>query len=295
MGCQFLKMGLNDTYLLRSQSDRVIMRVYRIGWRTLEDIRYELEALIHLDRKGVPVSVPIRSKAGQYLQELLAPEGMRYAALFSFAQGDVDDREEKTAESFGEAAATIHAASTDFEADHQRFALDLEHLIDIPLRSVLPFLSHRAPDQQYISQLCERLTSAMELLSKRDLDVGFCHGDLHGGNAHINESGTVTFFDFDCCGSGWRAYDLAVYRWSALWSQTEPLRWPAFLRGYKTVREISDLDLAAVSLFVLIRHVWYLGLNTEGAVGWIDDKFWDRNLEFIRECEAECIAGGLLS
>jgi thiamine kinase-like enzyme len=40
------------------------------------------------------------------------------------------------------------------------------------------------------------------------LEIGFCHGDFHGGNA-CQKDGSFTFYDFDCCGWGYRAYDLA--------------------------------------------------------------------------------------
>ena len=50
----------------------------------------------------------------------------------------------------------------------------------------------------------------MERLPISALQPGFCHGDASGGNAHISGR-TITFFDFDCCGCGFRAYDVAVY------------------------------------------------------------------------------------
>jgi Ser/Thr protein kinase RdoA (MazF antagonist) len=49
--------------------------------------------------------------------------------------------------------------------------------------------------------------------SREDLEVGSCHGDLHGWNAHIDQNMALTVYDFDCCGVGWRAYDIAVFRW----------------------------------------------------------------------------------
>ena len=49
---------------------------------------YELDLLTHLQRKGAPVSSPIPRKDGSFTHLLHAPEGDRYAVLFTYAPGD---------------------------------------------------------------------------------------------------------------------------------------------------------------------------------------------------------------
>ena len=70
---------------------------------------------------------------------------------------------------------------------------------------------------------------------------GFCHGDFHAANAHLTEGNTVTFFDFDCCGFGYRAYDIAIFKWDSrlMGKEKETERWEAFLRGYMGLRDLS--------------------------------------------------------
>lgn len=60
--CRFLNHGLNDTYLLQTLTSKYILRVYRLGWRSLSDLLYELDMLLHLHRKEVPVSFPLVKK-----------------------------------------------------------------------------------------------------------------------------------------------------------------------------------------------------------------------------------------
>ena len=60
--CQLLKPGSNDTYLLSTKTQRYIVRVYRVRWRTLAAVAYELELLHYLAARGVAVSVPIPSE-----------------------------------------------------------------------------------------------------------------------------------------------------------------------------------------------------------------------------------------
>ena len=67
---------------------------------------------------------------------------------------------------------------------------------------------------------------------------------------------------------GWRAYDIAVFRWGrALNKQGEKL-WEAFLEGYMQYRAIQPMDLAAVPLFVAMRQIWLLGMHTLNAADW---------------------------
>jgi Ser/Thr protein kinase RdoA (MazF antagonist) len=74
-------------------------------------------------------------------------------------------------------------------------------------------------------------------------------GDFHGWNVHMAQDHMLTVFDFDCCGVGWRAYDIAVLRWGARLRGKEQARWPSFLCGYGEVRRLSDLNIQATPYF----------------------------------------------
>jgi len=57
--CGPSQFGLNDHHLVTTPEGSYVLRVYRRGWRTAEDICYELAVLTHLDARGVPVCAPI--------------------------------------------------------------------------------------------------------------------------------------------------------------------------------------------------------------------------------------------
>jgi Ser/Thr protein kinase RdoA (MazF antagonist) len=291
--CKLLGRGLNDTYLVQTADDKYILRAYRTGWRSMPDIGYELDVLIHLGRKGVPVSTPIARKVGGFLRVLNAPEGPRPVALFSYAKGVELAEDEEQHYSYGSAVAAIHAATDDFKSQHTRFHLDLEHLIAQPLAAIRPFLKHRPGDWAYLQSLADRLCERIASFPVEQLEFGFCHGDFNGSNAHVDEGKTITFFDFDCCGPGWRAYDIAVFRWGPV--GRDATAWEAFLKGYCEHRHINEIDLAAIPWFVAIRHIWLLGLHTANAAdwgsGWMNDEYFDSGgaggFQFLREWEAE--------
>ena len=295
--CRLLNRGLTDTYLVRAADERYVLRVYRTGWRSDAEVRYELDVLDHLGRKGVPVATPVRRKDGRLLGAVRAPEGRRQVVLFTYARGK-DDRLGRgfvrNATLYGEAVAAIHAATDDFVSRNARFRIDLGHLLDQPLETIRPLLEHRPDDWHYLAGLAEKLRRRVEDLPVDALETGFCHGDFHGGNAHLDGT-TLTFFDFDCCGPGWRAYDVAVFLWG--WSLQRRKKadrlWAAFLKGYTKRRPLAPLDLAAVPLFVAIRHIWLLGLHTgnghDWGFGWMNDRYFDRALKFLREWERDRI------
>jgi Ser/Thr protein kinase RdoA (MazF antagonist) len=286
--CSFLNPGLNDTFEVSTKANRFILRIYRAGWRTIADILYEFDILRHLDRRGVAVSVPVARRDGAYLQEVQAPEGIRFAALFTYAPGKPQDLNEETARVYGASAAVIHNESTDFRSPNPRFDLDLEHLITAPVHNILPLLADRTDDQADLQRMADALRDGVGRLPLDQLEAGFCHGDFHGGNAHMNDK-AITFFDFDCCGPGWRAYDLAVFRWAARHKAVEEVQWPAFLSGYRGHREVTDLDMAAIPWFVAIRQLWWHGLHAGLAQdygrGWMNAKYWDNGMTFLRGCD----------
>ncbi|MBV9256122.1 MAG: phosphotransferase [Actinobacteria bacterium] len=302
--CRLLAHNLNDTYLVRTAAGPFVLRVYQAhratgrSWRSLPEILYEVDLLRHLRAKGMRVSAPVPRRDGAYTTSLSAPEGERPAVLFTYAPGAAVtpvNQDEARARRYGQALADIHTASDDFTSPHPRFALDLAFLVEGPLRTTAPLLGQRAVDAAYLRDLAALLEERIQTWAYLGLDVGPCHGDAHGGNAHLGDDGRLTFFDFDVCGPGWRAYDLAVFRWGVELGRVRVGRtddevrrlWDAFMQGYSSRRIVGDADLHAVPSLVAARHLWFLGVTAGNWDNWscneVDDTFIDRELAFLRE------------
>ena len=293
--CQFFTGGFNDTYQVKTTAGPTYyLRVYRQSWRSLPDILYELDLLNHLRSKGFPAARPVPRRDGSFHYEISAPEGTRYAALFSEAPGKLisyDQEPEKVSYNYGQAVARLHNAVNDFSSPHPRFHVDLELLIDTPLRNIAPFLVHRPDDWAYLQHFAIDLRQRIVDLPISELEQGFCHGDLQGYHAHVDADGTLTFFDFDCGGYGYRAYDLAVFRWCSRLQKQEDIRWEPYLRGYRELRPLNDLDIQAIPLFVGARYIWHMGVHTQNAPDWgcewLNDEYFDEKLSFLRTVEKD--------
>jgi Ser/Thr protein kinase RdoA (MazF antagonist) len=289
--CLFISNGLNDTYKVKTSTSKYILRIYKAHWRSKLDIHFEIEMLNHLYRKGIPVSAPIVRRNGEYLIELDAAEGPRYAVLFTYAEGGSSDLKESCG-LYGEQVANMHLALDDFKCSQERFALDLNHLLKQPLQSIRGSLCHRPKDMEELESLAQRLATSINEISSA-LDWGACHGDLHGGNVHFHEQ-SLTHFDFDCGGFGWRAYDISVFLWAKVRGKEKEHfdneRWTIFLESYQKHKKLSEYDLRAIPVFVAIREIWLMGLHTGNSqiwgAGWLDDHYFDTNLQFLRNwCE----------
>ena len=282
---RFLTYGLNHTYSLESKNEKYSLRVYRLGWRSLPDIKYEVEALVHIQQNGASVSYPLASSSGQYVHELSAPEGAIYAVLFTHAPGLETRQSQEIAEVYGKNAALVHNASDTFSSLHKCYSLDLKHLLDEPVKAITTRLEESKDDSSYVLSLHERLHDQLSTLSLDELDQGFCHGDFHGGNAHIDDE-TFTFIDFDCCGYGFRAYDIAVYKWG-LHIADKVKYWSSFITSYQSYRQLSDVDLETVPLFAVIRQLWFIGLHAGNAPKWgegyLDNHFLPKELERLEK------------
>jgi Ser/Thr protein kinase RdoA (MazF antagonist) len=283
--CHILHLGVNDTYLIHTAQQPYILRVYRAGWRAIEDIHYELDLLTHLYHKGVPVATPIARLNGQRVHLLSAPEGVRPTVLFTYAPGTKPQTTAPYVRPLGRTIARLHTAADDFVSHAARFPLDLAYFLDRPLQFLQPLLAHHDADWTDLVSIAEAVRARAQQLPLSALEWGACHGDIDWKNVHIADEQTITLFDFDHGGASWRAYDLATFRIRT----PEDAIWNDFLQGYQAERPISDLDLAAVPLFVVMIRIYALGFtaahreNTPWGMAMLNGGFIESELGFLRE------------
>jgi Ser/Thr protein kinase RdoA (MazF antagonist) len=291
VSCELVRPGSNDTYLVRASRAEYVARVYGSRWRSLSEISYEVDLLIHLASRGVHVSLPIPGRDGARIRAVAAPEGLRYLVLFTRAPGKplawVDEDQCALA---GEMAAAIHRATDDFVSEHERFRLDLSYLIDASLSALRPFLAHRSADWLYVEQLAGKLRESALAAIAGGLDWGVCHSDLGNQNIYVSDEGALTVIDFDLAGPGWRAYDFVAAQWLSSYESNSHV-WQAFLDGYTRVRSLGPADLAAVDVFHGISRLWTVGLDARNAPRWgtlpMSDYYLDSYLRSLREWEQE--------
>ena len=266
VSCLFWERGCSDTYVIRCANTRYSLRVYRNANNTRDEVDFEVAALNYLHEKGFPVAFPIARKSGGFITEISAPEGIRYVLVSEFATGDMPDFDSlEDFRRYGESVAQLHTLSDSFETTHKRPELDLKMFTEKVYYLIAPHVSHRPKELALLKHCLETARSDIERVGVDGMDYGFCHGDVHGGNAHLH-NGVLTHFDFEECGFGFRVFDLATFKWGSVDSSEKGAeQWAAFVEGYKSVREISEADFQVLDSFILLRSIWLIAFHMRNA------------------------------
>jgi Ser/Thr protein kinase RdoA (MazF antagonist) len=294
--CQFLRGSMSDAYRLETPGAAYILKVYLHDLHPRSAIEAEIALLNALLEQDIPVAVPLANREAVYVNELAAPEGVRYAVLFHALAGSEPKEENlEHSRSFGKLAGRIHRFADLSPKIYERRHLDETYLVDEPLACIQPYLAGRPDDWAYLRSLGNELAAELHhLLPRQSPEYGLCHGDLHTGNARFDKNGRLTLFDFDSFGYGWRVLDIGVYHvsfdWMALDEETRRKKerfWQAFLEGYHTQRSLSQNELAAAQLCFPLRHLELMGLtirywSPQIGSGWITDDYFNEHVNWFR-------------
>lgn len=268
----FLKRGFNDTYLIeevqytksdktnKKEINKFILRVYKHSWRSIESIKAELDLLKYLNGNNVSISFPIADLQNNYIQEIQAPEGIRYAVLFSYAEGErIRKLSFEQSYSLGVECGKIHSLTHNKAVVQPAHNYDIEEQFKITLPILKPILNDYPEQFEYLIQLKDDFKNVFNTIDKNELRSGICHGDLHAENFHITSDNQFTFFDFDFFGTGYLAYDIGVFMWYDHKNKTTEIM-NAFYDGYQTQQQLSDTERMLIPYFSTLRALFQMTL-----------------------------------
>jgi Ser/Thr protein kinase RdoA (MazF antagonist) len=209
--CRLLVRGVGDTYLVETNRDRYILRIYRSSHRTLTQIEMEVTLLTAAREAGVPVSYPLADLSGEMIQSLTAIEGERYAVLFSYAPGKVVRAlSESQLRTLGTQMALLHNVSSTFPQKGDRWTFDTETTLFAPLRQIKNNFADLSEDYAWLQDVAKQAANRLEHADSSSFSSGYCQFDFLPKNFHF-EGDQITFFDFDFMGYGWLVNDLMSF------------------------------------------------------------------------------------
>ena len=127
--CKLFRTGMNHLYLVTDGGDKYVLRIYTFNWRTKLEVSEELRLLRYLQSNGIPVSYPIPDRNGEFILEINALEGIRYAALLSYAEGKkVPKFNAQSSHAIGVTMAMIHKLTENFQVS--RITYDVKSLLE---------------------------------------------------------------------------------------------------------------------------------------------------------------------
>lgn len=280
--CSILKTGINHTYLVDDGDSKYVYRVYTHNWRSDVEILEELALLNTLRENSISVSYPIKDKHGEYLQKLEAPEGIRYAVLFSFAKGKkIRSLDRDMCYRIGGLMAGFHQSTVGQTID--RIAYNSNTMTQLPYAYASAFFSKSLDEMEFVRNAGIYLESMFGQLASHDMRRGIVHLDIWYDNMSIDEQSNVTLFDFDFCGNGWPVFDLGYFALQLF--NTEPdknlfeSKLKRFYEGYEAVTQISSEEKALIPEAALATWIFYLGVQAQRFDNWSNLFFTENYLK----------------
>lgn len=269
--CRIIKAGVNDTYKVHTTTGSFIFRVYSLNWRSKPQIAEELRLISYLAGKAISLSIPLPDKHGDLVQELNAPEGLRYAVLFSYAEGEkLHNYTQELHRTAGILMARMHQATEHYAIDRVQYTSS--NLFLEPLEEIKNFLPDTATELDFMKKAQAFLRREFSGIDTTAIRHGAVHMDIWFDNMNVDSKGNITLFDFDFCGNGWLCLDVAYYILQLQYVERDEteckLKTESFLSGYKSVSQLSAEEQRILPALGLAIYFFYLGIQCSRFDNW---------------------------
>ncbi len=254
--CQLLAASMRDIYLVRADALAYIFVLYRADQRRVAEIRGEWQFVDYLAEHRMPVAPAIQTRQNKLLLTFNLPEGKRHGVLTPFIEGKhLRHRpSEKAAGEYGRIIAQIHRLADEMAQLPHRPKIDLPELLLTFVVAFAKVFPERNNELSFLKSATAQIISQLATLQTDAPAYGLIHGDVIRANALVSDNGSVSVIDFDLCGYGWRAYDIASFL--AVGQDIGE----TFLEGYTAVRPLSGHEQSTIPLFKAVRAIFSLAI-----------------------------------
>lgn len=264
--CQLFRTGINHTYFIADNETKYVLRVYFYEWRSKSQIEEEIKLLLLLKENNISISFPIADKKGEFIQDINAPEGMRHAVLFSFAEGEkIRFMDAATCFAIGSLMAKIHTVTANKSI--KRINYDVETLVQLPYVYAKSHFSESITEMQFVKKQSEKISKTFEKIDFTKVTKGIVHLDIWYDNMNVTDQNEVTIFDFDFCGNGLLIFDVAYFCKQLLHIEANKddyeLKVESFLNGYQNIRTLSKEEIKMIPDAGAAIWIFYLGVQSQ--------------------------------
>jgi len=263
---RLLNISENATFALsdlRFKRDWVL-RVHRIGYSAVEEIRSELAWIDALRRAGViETATPVLGVNGECVQTLESRSGRppRHAVAFERLPGKEPDAgldAPRWFERLGELTGKmhLHAKAWTLPAGFRRKQWDLPAMVGDeclwgPWRAGLGL---DRPGMLAIEQAVSFIRQRLERFGSGASRFGLVHADLRLANLLV-DGASLRIIDFDDCGFSWFMYDFATSVSFIEHEAIVPQLLRAWVLGYNKAAPLSAEERLEIPTFVVLRRI----------------------------------------
>jgi Ser/Thr protein kinase RdoA (MazF antagonist) len=264
--CKLFRTGVNHTYFISNNETTFVFRVYCYKWRTKIEIEQELDLLNLLKKNSLSVSYPISDTHRKFIQEINAPEGIRYGVLFSFAKGEkMRFMSNETCYSIGSIMAKIHNVTENKKIDRVNY--NTEILLNESYNHLKSFFSEELDEMKFLKEINDKIPKRINESNLLENKNGIVHLDIWYDNLSVNNENEITIFDFDNCGNGLLILDVGYFCKQLFFIESDKNEYESktksFLNGYQKVRHLSEKEIKLIPEVGASIFVFYLGVQAQ--------------------------------
>ncbi len=268
----FIHHGENATFKVHTRSGDYLLRLHRDGYHTKDAILEELQWMRRLSEKTeINVQKPVCSVDNNLVETQHAPTfaNPRHCDLLEWRDGQIRFKGITTNSfySIGQLLAKLNHSTENIKVKHRRYWMP-EKLIgksDTKLGDLAAIKTIYKKEFPHLDQCRAQILRALQAYAKQNQNqLRLIHADLHFGNT-IWQKTEPHPIDFDDCGLGFPAYDLAIvlYASGRIYKQNQKKEKQAafdqLLEGYSSIRNLSAADIRIIPYFILARRIAMLG------------------------------------
>ena len=254
-----INFEFNATFSVETDSGtKYALRININSTRTVENMKGEIEWVRHLNRtSGIHTPTPIATLNDNYIISGFHKDSEQtlHAVMYSWLEGE-ELGDEPTLEQLhevGRAIAILHQESHDFSLTSES---SLPTFNDFFWGTEDFLFSNKSKlsdtDRALIKEAHDHIMKFTNELYANS-PVHIIHADFHGWNLMWNDN-RLSIFDFDDCGFGVEAQDLAV----VLYYLDTPEQDVAILNGYRSVKPLPQYSDLAMKALLLQRRLLLL-------------------------------------
>jgi Ser/Thr protein kinase RdoA (MazF antagonist) len=254
-----INFEFNATFSVQTESGaKYALRININSTRTVENLKAEIEWVRHLNHtSGINTPTPIATLKDDFFVTAVHPESGQklFGVMYSWLEGEEIGDEPTLGQlhEVGKAIARLHQESSEFALTAQS---ELPTFDDFFWGTEDFLFSEKSklsdPDRSLIQDAHDLIMTFTRDLYETS-PVHIIHADCHGWNLMWHE-GRLSVFDFDDCGFGIEAQDLAV----ALYYLDTPEQEQAVLAGYASVKPLPTYSENAMKALLLQRRLFLL-------------------------------------
>ena len=231
----------NSNNLLElSDGGRFVLKIW-YAQRNLSDVDAVINRQMHVERNGIPTSVPIQlSDGGRYAVR----DGVAWT-LLPYVEGGHLGSDPIALKSLGEMMARMHEIplADSFPQDYRMGWSLFERMYEEA--------GEESQWPEFLVQL-KRWDEELRGSIPDNLPQGVLHGDLFPDNV-LGDAAVVAIIDFEEAWIGPRAFDLVMAFVGFGWQDGVPQQecWGALLAGYESVRPLTESEKEALPALYL--------------------------------------------